>query len=74
MEHDQILLCFDARFFFNLVRIAKKVPTRDQFHWSLAIVVAGLFGRYLMKSGSGRLAWWVEGTLSLPMENELRSF
>jgi hypothetical protein len=39
----------------------------DQFHWSLAIVVAELFGGYLMKSGSGRLVWWVEGTLSPPM-------
>ena len=29
MERDQILLCFDARFLLDHVRIAKKVPTRS---------------------------------------------
>jgi len=28
MERDHILFCFDARFFLDHVRIAKKVPTR----------------------------------------------
>ena len=39
----------------------------DHLHWPLAIEVAEVFGGYPMKSGSGRLASWVEGTLSLPM-------
>jgi len=45
----------------------------DQFHRSLAIVLAELFGGCLLKSGSDRLAWWVEGTPSLPMGQSVGS-